>query len=55
MERLIRPRPVAAPVAKAPNGRSPNTPSEEVHVLTFEWPTRSGTQSVVYLDRRRLH
>ncbi|HEX6867582.1 MAG TPA: hypothetical protein VF119_02195 [Candidatus Limnocylindrales bacterium] len=28
--------------------------SEEIHLITFEWPTRSGKQTVVYVDRRRL-
>ena len=28
--------------------------TEEIHLITFEWATRAGKQTVVYVDRRRL-
>jgi hypothetical protein len=52
--RSVRTRTTTPPPVK----RRPNLwvelPTEEIHLITFEWATRSGKQTVVYVDRRLL-
>ena len=54
MNRAIRTRTTGTPPRERRQPVGEESVSEEVHLIKFEWATRSGKQTVVYLDRRRL-
>ena len=52
--RPIRTQPAATPPLRRRPSLWAEPATEEIHLITFEWATRAGKQTVVYVDRRRL-